>query len=178
MSRHSRLALTVVWAGLSLFAVLGAGVMLISPGPGMTLLSAFVSLAILASLAVGRKIDLWRLIVPEWEKLDQHEKTRAGKAAVYALGWRRWIPFLAAPLCVAPWWLTYPSSLVVAFTGILLLPLLLLVIHRTPLGRACWAILAARGEPICTACGYNLTGNVSRRCPECGNQTYRADTAE
>ena len=23
-------------------------------------------------------------------------------------------------------------------------------------------------EPRCAKCGYNLTGNVSRRCPECG----------
>lgn len=22
--------------------------------------------------------------------------------------------------------------------------------------------------PICSSCGYNLTGNVSGRCPECG----------
>ena len=24
------------------------------------------------------------------------------------------------------------------------------------------------GAPLCPSCGYNLTGNVSGRCPECG----------
>ena len=28
--------------------------------------------------------------------------------------------------------------------------------------------LATRGLPTCLKCGYNLTGNVSGRCPECG----------
>lgn len=28
--------------------------------------------------------------------------------------------------------------------------------------------LADRGIPICAACGYDLTGRVSSRCPECG----------
>jgi hypothetical protein len=27
---------------------------------------------------------------------------------------------------------------------------------------------------LCTRCGYNLTGNVSGRCPECGTPTERA----
>lgn len=48
---------------------------------------------------------------------------------------------------------------------------------------ACWyrrrgrrklrAYLAERGFPICLACGYDLTGNVSGRCPECGTLTQR-----
>lgn len=33
------------------------------------------------------------------------------------------------------------------------------------------AYLAERGCPICLACGYDLTGNISGRCPECGTPT-------
>jgi len=29
--------------------------------------------------------------------------------------------------------------------------------------------------PICTACGYNLTGVRSYRCPECGRQNHRLE---
>jgi hypothetical protein len=32
-----------------------------------------------------------------------------------------------------------------------------------------WCLDRRRGSPgHCRACGYNLTGNVSGRCPECG----------
>ncbi|NOX58816.1 MAG: hypothetical protein GXP29_08160 [Planctomycetes bacterium] len=30
------------------------------------------------------------------------------------------------------------------------------------------------GEAICWACGYNLRGNVSGICPECGKPAYSA----
>ena len=32
------------------------------------------------------------------------------------------------------------------------------------------AELAKKGIPICVPCGYNLTGNVSGVCPECGTK--------
>jgi hypothetical protein len=36
----------------------------------------------------------------------------------------------------------------------------------------CWKIRRRRFAPgHCQACGYNLTGNVSGRCPECGTRT-------
>ncbi len=52
----------------------------------------------------------------------------------------------------------------------------------------CWVVAAGLGllvgwrtyrkntrvepaEPRCATCGYNLTGNVSGRCPECGERT-------
>ncbi|MCH8853871.1 MAG: hypothetical protein IID41_14655 [Planctomycetes bacterium] len=31
---------------------------------------------------------------------------------------------------------------------------------------------------LCTKCGYNLTGNVSGRCPECGKEPVAADSVE
>jgi predicted RNA-binding Zn-ribbon protein involved in translation (DUF1610 family) len=33
--------------------------------------------------------------------------------------------------------------------------------------------LNTRGLPVCTACGYNLTGNVTGTCPECGQLSRR-----
>jgi len=36
-------------------------------------------------------------------------------------------------------------------------------------------ILTARGVPICVPCGYDLTGNVSGRCPECGEAALEQD---
>jgi len=33
--------------------------------------------------------------------------------------------------------------------------------------------LVGLGRPICIVCGYNLTGNVSGRCPECGREIGR-----
>lgn len=40
--------------------------------------------------------------------------------------------------------------------------------YRNRTRRELRRILAGRGVPICVPCGYNLTGNVSGRCPECG----------
>ncbi len=34
--------------------------------------------------------------------------------------------------------------------------------------RTLWRVLADEGCPCCQSCGYDLTGNVSGRCSECG----------
>ncbi|MHC4063081.1 MAG: hypothetical protein ACYSUI_01060 [Planctomycetota bacterium] len=31
------------------------------------------------------------------------------------------------------------------------------------------------GQPVCLHCGYDLTGNTSGRCPECGRRAGRQD---
>ena len=36
--------------------------------------------------------------------------------------------------------------------------------------------LNAHGVPICMSCGYDLRGQVDRRCPECGRSPARAGT--
>ena len=41
-------------------------------------------------------------------------------------------------------------------------------LFRLPMRQFLWQQLAQRGKPICVHCGYNLTGNVSGMCPECG----------
>lgn len=118
--------------------------------------------------------DIWHFIIPEWRKLDHLEKERAGKNSTRTIGWRRWIPFLAVPFMAAHPLLNYPYNLIIICTVGVSPPLLIFLVYRGVLRRACWAILAARGEPICTACGYNLTGNVSGVCPECGKATSAA----
>ena len=40
------------------------------------------------------------------------------------------------------------------------------------------AELAKKGVPICVPCGYNLTGNVSGVCPECGTKIEEALLSE
>lgn len=42
--------------------------------------------------------------------------------------------------------------------------------HRRTMRRYFWQELAKRGKPICVRCGYNLTGNESGVCPECGTE--------
>ena len=41
---------------------------------------------------------------------------------------------------------------------------------RQDIRRRLRAQLASKGIPICIPCGYNLTGNVSGVCPECGKR--------
>lgn len=50
-------------------------------------------------------------------------------------------------------------------TLLAMVSLLLLLRPRTPLG-----IQAYSDFPLCLVCGYNLTGNASGRCPECGGR--------
>jgi len=41
------------------------------------------------------------------------------------------------------------------------------IVHK-PFQRAIRRALVERGLPVCIACGYDLRGNVSGVCPECG----------
>lgn len=40
--------------------------------------------------------------------------------------------------------------------------------RNRPVRRAIRQIISERGYPTCVQCGYNLTGLVEPRCPECG----------
>ncbi len=44
------------------------------------------------------------------------------------------------------------------------------VFWRRPLRIHIRQALSQRGIPLCLGCGYNLTGNVSGTCPECGGR--------
>ncbi len=58
------------------------------------------------------------------------------------------------------------------------LPLWLVIVGGALLLTACIRAYTRRGQQahtICTGCGYNLTGNVTGRCPECGRTFARRD---
>ncbi len=44
---------------------------------------------------------------------------------------------------------------------------------RRDIRRRLRAQLSKKGAPICIPCGYNLTGNESGTCPECGTEICR-----
>ncbi len=46
--------------------------------------------------------------------------------------------------------------------------LAVVVLCRRSIQRSLRQQLRARGEAVCLRCGYDLTGNVSGACPECG----------
>ena len=48
-------------------------------------------------------------------------------------------------------------------------------VHK-PLQLSIRRALVERGLPVCIACGYNLTGNVSGVCPECGTAVEKAES--
>jgi hypothetical protein len=45
----------------------------------------------------------------------------------------------------------------------------LLLLMRPRMQRDLRAVLASRGLPICSCCGYDLRGQTGTRCPECGS---------
>jgi hypothetical protein len=47
-------------------------------------------------------------------------------------------------------------------------------LFRRPIQEHLRAQLNARGIPVCVRCGYNLRGNVTGRCPECGTQAVQS----
>ena len=58
------------------------------------------------------------------------------------------------------------------------------VLSVTPLPAGVWMVNGIRRQRrrrrnpgLCTACGYDLTGNVSGTCPECGTAAYVASKA-
>ena len=59
--------------------------------------------------------------------------------------------------------------------GFILLPLL---VFQSRIRRDLRRQLFEQGHPICIPCGYNLTGNDSGRCPECGWEIDRGDGLE
>jgi hypothetical protein len=98
--------------------------------------------------------------------------TRSGLPAGTALPWyghlkvfrsgvyEPWAPVPQFELS-GPWpYFKFPIHLVLpVFIAMMVYPLLPFVVKR---GR--------RKRGLCVRCGYNLTGNVSGRCPECGRE--------
>lgn len=61
-----------------------------------------------------------------------------------------------------------------------LTPLLAYVVSRLVFERMRWRWVVDASSPRCLQCGYDLTGNTSRVCPECGRklQFFRIDDRE
>ncbi len=66
---------------------------------------------------------------------------------------------------------TYVWSICATAVGAALASILTLWLIRRRMARNMRAELLKRGKPICLSCGYDLTGNVSGVCPECGTVT-------
>jgi len=64
----------------------------------------------------------------------------------------------------------FPLKVFVWMALVLLILLIPLWQCRHSLQRSMREYLNANGIPLCVDCGYNLTGNVSGVCPECGEQ--------
>ncbi|MCP4248116.1 MAG: hypothetical protein GY778_13810 [bacterium] len=65
-----------------------------------------------------------------------------------------WIASPLIPMLGSPWWLLVAFAMVVVNCWVAL--------------RRLTGMPLLNGIPACVECGYNLTGNTSGRCPECG----------
>lgn len=76
----------------------------------------------------------------------------------YGVAWTRWhVVFV-----VVPWW------------GFVAVAVLLVYWRRRVWRCAAWRRERRIQMGLCPNCGYNLTGNTSGRCPECGGEPGRA----
>ncbi len=90
----------------------------------------------------------------------------------------RWLTILLLALAV--------SALVISSLGFVAIQstgpgvewgMSLLAVICIGLGWWFWYHYLRKQEPVsghCTCCGYNLAGNTSGRCPECGTATHTA----
>ena len=120
-------------------------------------------------------------LFPELERLPTEE---ARQRAIYiaktevSTRWRFWaailgivavsvvVQILLPRLGIPVDWRGLVRGLVVAVTVVSCWTLVLS--FKKTIQRTLWRILADEGIPCCQTCGYNLTANVSGRCPECG----------
>ena len=117
---------------------------------------------------------------------DKKSRKQAFAAAARPLRYRAFIAaFLYGPLFFAmflilnafvePRWLQVAiASLLGGGIGLLGSTAMLLLTRR-PMRHALRRELLALGIPICLACGYDLTGNESGVCPECGSAPESRD---
>lgn len=70
----------------------------------------------------------------------------------------------------SPFWL---SAVVLGSIGLFFGLTLMALLHPSTRGAFEIAALIRRSIPVCDVCGYNLTGNVSGTCPECGTPVTR-----
>ena len=76
-----------------------------------------------------------------------------------------------------PEWIESPLIAVFSSIGWLFPAVLVWLVHCVKSYSTCVELLAKKGPPMCHDCGYNLTGNVSGRCPECGRSIVSTSIA-
>lgn len=130
----------------------------------------------------------WRWF-PELERVDRGDRWRLWRAA-YTPILRRptyWLIAVATQIG-AQWALVAPTSRLARTHGFYrpwmqwLLPLVvaalacyvIIWLMRWRITRNLREELNRRSLPTCMNCGYNLTGNTSGTCPECGKRTRSA----
>ena len=86
-----------------------------------------------------------------------------------------WITRLEKPTVV--FWSRYPLRWELGRHGVCLPLWLLFLLATVPTGALWWSDRRRRPDGHCTRCGYNLTGNISGVCPECGTAHRRNESA-
>jgi hypothetical protein len=132
------------------------------------------------------RVTLWSCIVPELRLPDcAAERAAALRVALDANKWRLVWTRLEALLLFAPivalLYVT-PAFIVVDSLWFFLVGLCWIAVVGAWLGRkgvtrSAREYLNAHDVPVCLMCGYNLKGNLSGICPECGHpeQKKRAE---
>ena len=121
---------------------------------------------------LGRRIRHW--FFSDLQRFPTEQSADAAEARVWdelkfspgvLTAWACW---LLATLLIALGPQTWPPVVVNIpfFVGLVVCPIL----FKRKITRLLWRQLAEYGVPCCIACGYNLTGNVSGVCPECGTK--------
>lgn len=77
-----------------------------------------------------------------------------------------WLQFAVRRMGVSPGWRTALGWVIVVAT--VLACWFLILAFRKTIRRSIRQALVDSGLPCCLSCGYDLTGNESGRCPECG----------
>lgn len=116
-----------------------------------------IALGFLAGLTIGMTRLTW---LGNWGELFGTEPVSPGMAQV--------VPNYAAQRSFKAAAETFIPAVVVGLTG-----LVMWAVGRLIFGR----LIIGDGTPQCRRCGYNLTGNVSDRCPECGSTSAPSHTA-
>ncbi len=104
---------------------------------------------------------------------ERQELTGRFSALSPVILWLIWLIPLATltivgDLVIPAWMHRFWFRFLLFNLAIVAIGLMFLYLRIRPFRRFLRHQLHARGVPICLHCGYNLTGNVTAVCPECG----------
>ena len=120
-------------------------------------------------------------LFPELERLPTRKARRRAMSTAkskLSMRWRYWVAILGIVAVSAVVQFSLPRlGIPMAWRGMLRWLIVAVTVvscwalflsFKKTIRRTLWRILADDGIPCCTSCGYDLTGNVSGVCPECG----------